>query len=243
MKKVLLATPCYNGQVGHLYMQSVIAMMQQAAERGYEITVYTLTDSLITRARNNAVATFLDGQWDYLFWVDADISFQPDQFFRLLDSGHPVVAGVYPLKMQFPPSEPTNLTGQDLQLSMLRYAIRLEGASVAVPDDGFACVHEVATGFMCIARDVMLEMTLVYPELKYASDQGELGAPASENHYLFFDTMVRDGRYLSEDYAFCRRVADMDGAIWVDLRSELTHSGNFDYRGSVLGTSRVNTKA
>ncbi len=38
-------------------------------------------------------------------------------------------------------------------------------------------------------------------------------------------------RYLSEDYAFCRRWRDLGGRIYVDTQSKLTHHGSYTYRG------------
>ncbi|MBD9544234.1 hypothetical protein IB276_32845 [Ensifer sp. ENS04] len=242
LKTVLIATPCYNGQVSHTYMSSVVEAILLGPSRGYKVELYTLTDSLITRARNNAVATFLAGDWDYLFWVDADIAFTTDQFFRLLDSDLDVTSAAYPLKRFFWPDEGSNLAGRELELSMMRYAITLPPGDTKIPADGFIPVTDAATGFMCIKRWVLLHMIENYPDLKYTSDQVQMGAPDTEQHYLFFDTLVEDGRYLSEDYAFCRRAQRVGVKIWTDIRSELVHSGNYDFRGSVLKTSQINTR-
>ena len=58
---VLVATPCYGGQVHQLYMQSVIALMQQAHRGSFDVSLALLgNDSLITRSRNTLVSAFLD---------------------------------------------------------------------------------------------------------------------------------------------------------------------------------------
>ena len=78
--KVLLATPAYGGQITAAYFQSVLGLMNHAGPRGIQIDVMTLTnESLITRGRNEIVATFLAGDWTDLLWVDADIAFDPDR--------------------------------------------------------------------------------------------------------------------------------------------------------------------
>lgn len=41
----------------------------------------------------------------------------------------------------------------------------------------------------------------------------------------------KTGRYLSEDYAFCRRWRDLGGKVFVDTQSKLAHHGTFTYRG------------
>src|ERR1700678_2439150 len=50
---VFIATPCYGGLVTQGYMQSVIALMTQAAPNGVELSLGLLGhDALITRSRN-----------------------------------------------------------------------------------------------------------------------------------------------------------------------------------------------
>jgi hypothetical protein len=54
-------------------------------------------------------------------------------------------------------------------------------------------------------------------------------------HYQFFDTMVDEtGRYLSEDYAFCRRWQAIGGKIHADMNSCLTHHGQYLYQGNLF---------
>jgi hypothetical protein len=47
------------------------------------------------------------------------------------------------------------------------------------------------------------------------------------------------GRYLSEDYAFCRRWRDMGGKIWVDLDCKLVHLGQHLFGGELAESLRV----
>jgi hypothetical protein len=39
------------------------------------------------------------------------------------------------------------------------------------------------------------------------------------------------GKYLSEDFSFCRRWTDMGGEIWVDIDSRLNHAGSMTFHG------------
>ncbi|MES2196478.1 MAG: hypothetical protein V4517_18820 [Pseudomonadota bacterium] len=104
--------------------------------------------------------------------------------------------------------------------------------------DGFVEVAEAPTGFMCIKRDVFRQMMESYPALNYVPD----GPPHPEAHlyWLFFDCMVDpdSGRYLSEDFAFCRRWRDIGGKIWVDLECKLLHLGQHNFRGDLAESMR-----
>jgi hypothetical protein len=112
--------------------------------------------------------------------------------------------------------------------------------SGSVPDaDGIVEVAEAPTGFMCIKRDVFRQMMDKYPKLSYVPDGPP--NPLAHLHWLFFDCMVDpdDGRYLSEDYAFCRRWRDIGGKIWVDLHCKLMHLGQHNFRGDLAESLRL----
>ena len=53
--------------------------------------------------------------------------------------------------------------------------------------------------------------------------------------YALFDCIIdpESKRYLSEDYTFCRRWQQIDGAIWLDPRVALNHVGHYTFRGNV----------
>jgi hypothetical protein len=96
---------------------------------------------------------------------------------------------------------------------------------------------------MLIKRDVFVRMAEVYPELKFVPDQHINQShdtefdyhKTSDWNYTFFDTMIepQTKRYLSEDYAFCRLWQNMGGKIYADIRSGMTHYGNYAFRGNV----------
>src|SRR5262249_30169241 len=97
---IFLATPCFGGQVGAHYLNSVLGLQGACAERGVGLHVELLeNDTQITRARARLCARFMaHPEATHLLFVDADIGFGPEAALRLLDAGHEVAGGVYPLK-------------------------------------------------------------------------------------------------------------------------------------------------
>ena len=98
---LVVATPCFGGQVSSIYASSIF-QLQRAVRSMSNMDLKVLMrdgDALITRARANLVTLFLDDPpATHLLFVDADIGFEPEQVFRLIESGADVVAGVYPIK-------------------------------------------------------------------------------------------------------------------------------------------------
>src|ERR1700744_5915118 len=94
---LVVATPCFGGQVSTIYVNSIFAL--QSAVRSLSNLRLKVElrdgDALITRARANLMTSFLDDpSTTHLLFIDADIGFPPDQVFRLIEFG----AGVYPIK-------------------------------------------------------------------------------------------------------------------------------------------------
>lgn len=234
--KPLFMTPCYGGNVAANFANSLLALNNGLWQAGMTAAVRIDSgESLITRARNEAVARFLlDPSLTHLFWIDADIGFSADQVFRLLLADRDVVAGVYPIKrFDWPEQLPAGLTKETFNQRYLRYPVNAhDGVSRETDDDGFLEVSEAPTGFMCIRRSVIETMMARLPELKYVPD-GPPDAPIRELCYRFFDVMVEPSthRYLSEDYAFCRRWRDIGGRVFVDTQSKLSHQGIYTWQG------------
>ena len=115
------------------------------------------------------------------------------------------------------------------------------GVDLVVDGDGFMQVREAPTGFMCIKRRVFDRLIAAYPELKYVPDWPKGTYPEGGVHYRFFDVMVdpESGRYLSEDYGFCRLWEKLGGAIHVDANSNLSHQGERLYTGDFAETLKT----
>jgi hypothetical protein len=189
-------------------------------------------DSLVTRARNDCVAYFLSyPQFTHLFWIDADIGYSPEAALRLLRADRDVVAGVYPLKREDWPSDgvPQGTTRARFEELYARYTVNTgrlgEDVTLVIDADGFMKVREAPTGFMCIRRKVFERLIAAYPELQYVPDWPEGSVPGGAVHYRFFDVTVdpESGRYLSEDYGFCRLWEKIGGEMYVDAQFQ-SHS-------------------
>jgi hypothetical protein len=243
--KVMFATPCYISAVSMNYVTSMFSLTMDAAHLGLNCVLHMHSESLVTRGRNTMVRKFLsDETFTHLFWIDSDIAFHPSSAFRLLLADRDVVAGVYPLKsMNWPAAGlPAATTREQFEVQYATYPFNpIEHGALPiagfVDGDGFVEVAEAPTGFMVIRREVFKKMMLRYPELNYTPD-GPPNHPEAHLHWLFFDCMVdpESRRYLSEDYAFCRRWRDMGGKVWCDMNSKLEHLGQHMYRGDLAGS-------
>ena len=252
-RHIAIATPCYGNTVFTNYLTSMLRMMIAWKSDAFRDTHFSFLirggDSLIPRVRNSIVAEFLSKDiYTHLLWIDADIGFTPEDVLRLADSNHDVACGIYPLKkINFPDHIPGPMSQEEFKVLYTSYPFNPIARTFNSPANGFVEVLDAPTGLMMVKREVLTKMMVQYPELKYKPDTmlGLEGiADQIDNfYYRFFDVMVDDaGRYLSEDYAFCRRWQAMGGKVYADMHSKLTHQGQYMYEGNVLKTLVARTK-
>lgn len=206
------AFPCYGGNVSFETLNGMINTAVLLTKVGIEFSVRMIaSDSLVPRARNSLVGLMMEiPNSTHLMFIDADIGFNPVDIIRLISHDLDVVGGVYPMKT-YP----------------LRYAINpLPGrAETGIP--GVQEVKDLATGFMLIKRSVIERMIEHYPETRYEPDD-RIGARNIEFHALF-DTSLDDGKYVSEDFTFCRRWRAIGGKVHIDDTIVLKHLGLHTY--------------
>ena len=250
MIKIFIGTPCYGGMITADYFKSCMQLVALAASKKIELQFGTIgNESLITRARNTLVQLFMDGDYTHLLFIDSDIAFNPEAVFRMLDYNKDVVTGIYPrktidwIKVKKKLKDNPNMSENELLASSLQYNLNVKDPNHILLEKGFIEVMDGPTGFMLIKRDVFVRMAEVYPQLKFVPDQHinqshdkEFEYHQTSNwNYTFFDTMIepQTKRYLSEDYAFCRLWQNMGGKIYADIKSGMTHYGNYAFRGNV----------
>ena len=158
-----------------------------------------INESLVSRARNSLVAKFLaNPKATHLMFVDADITFTPDDILRLVLHNKDVVCGAYPMKT-----------------IPIKYVLNID--ENGIHEDPLYEVKTAGTGFMMIKREVIEDMIEKMPELKYKDSVG-LGEQYEPHMYALFDTMIDEHQhYLSEDWTFCKRVREVcKTRIWID---------------------------
>jgi hypothetical protein len=244
-EKIFVATPCYGGMLTEAYFRSMVRTLTFFNQHQIPLAFGTIAnESLVTRARNVLVAYFLQSNFTRLMFIDADIEYQVEDVIKLIAHNKEVAVGAYPKKgvnWQRIRESVTNtkepLTDQAIASYGSDYAINFkflnrDAKQIAI-ENGLIRLHDGATGFMMIKREVIDKMIEHYPELKYNND---LNTPPELNphFYAFFDTMIdpKDKRYLSEDYTFSRRWQDMGGEIWLDPSISLNHYGSFNFQGN-----------
>ncbi len=237
---LVVATPCYGGQVMSSYAASLLKLQAACTARGIEITIWmSWGDALITRARQDLTARFLGTpSATHLLFVDADIAFEPEQAFRLLDFAADFSAGVYPAKKyDWPKVEALVKEGRgSLESASLSYVMEFENPARIESKGGFAKVRYAGTGFMLLKRRALEKMVDWYPELKYGRHhQNQDSLRDSPWRYALFNCILDQATntYLSEDFSFCQRWTDKGGEIWLDLQSRLTHIGPAIFPGDV----------
>lgn len=208
--KVHIAMPCYGGMLTESTFMSFIKWANTARQLGIDWTLETMVnESLISRARNTLTAKFLDmPDSTHLFFVDADIGWEPWHLLVLLNRNVDVIGGLYPMKTM-----------------PIKWVVNgFEGAEEG--PDGLQEVSKAGTGFLLMKKSCFEKLNN-HPAVKpYKND---IGLDPKYDKYLktYFDTAVRQNRYYSEDWTFCENWRDIGGRVWVDKRVLLRHSGSY----------------
>lgn len=244
MVKLFLSVPCYGGQCLEAFAASVLQLSDLCRQKGILLSIDTTeNESLVQRARNVAVGRFMQkSDADYFMFIDADIHFDPRSVIRLLESGHDFSVACYPKKVIMWNQAEQAVKEKDdrpLELVSSSLVMNFKGRQSRV-ENGFVEVLDGPTGFMLIKRCVFEQMQEKYTELNCKNDHQNRDF---DDYCALFDCMIdpQTKRYLSEDYAFCRRWQQMGGKIWADTQTTLGHVGNLGFR-ACLKDRIINTK-
>jgi hypothetical protein len=173
-------------------------------------------------------------KFDYFMFVDADIDFDPESVIRLVRSGHDVSVACYPKKfVDWNQAAEAVKRGDTRDMAMLSASLVINfGAERCEIKEGFINVLDGPTGFMLIKREIFEKMEQRYPELNCVNDHQNRDF---DTYCALFDCMIDPvtKRYLSEDYAFCRRWQQMGGTIHADIQTTLGHVGNLPFSGQL----------
>lgn len=200
--KVFVATPVRD-TVTVEYAQSLFYAGLYCKERGIELIPRIARHScFVDIARSTLAMEFLKTDCTHLFFVDSDIGFESHAISGLVEAGVPLCAGVYRKR------EP---------------AVRFN-AVVYEPQEfkgPWMRVKRAATGFMCIERRVIEEMS----SRVHSCEVGRLGSVP-----MIFRTNNL-GIFVGEDYCFCDDYTKLhedgvfDQPIWVYPDITFNHDG------------------
>lgn len=241
--KLFLSTPCYGGLCLEKYMIGVIKLQLLLIREGIQLMIDTTeNESLVHRARNVAIGRFMQKtDAEYFMFIDADVDFDPESVVRLVRSGHDVSVAIYPKKVVMWEQAKKAVEADDKRdMAMLSSSLVANiGAIHRTVENGFIEVLDGPTGFMVISRKALEKMHEHYKdELDCVNDHQNRDF---DNYCAVFDCMIDpdNRRYLSEDYAFCRRWQQIGGKIYADCVTTLGHIGNLPFTGCLNDRLKV----
>ena len=199
----------------HIPWQTSYALattMYLCAQEGVQSSLEVVAGSPdVTAARSAVVDQFLNGSSSRLFWIDSDIVWEPNDFFRLLafSDKMDVVCGAYPMKTvkrQFCVKHP------DLK-------------NFEINDFGCIKIEGTGLGFAVMTREVIERVAATKARAK------------DMNHVETADVFRRDvvdGYKRGEDQAFFADIREQGYDVWLDPTIQLGHVGSHVYRGDAV---------
>jgi len=215
-RRVFIGLPAYDFKVSLKLAVSLAKFVKLTAEHGISVHIGSVCGcSVVSRARNLLVKDFLDTDCTDLFFIDADINFEPEDVLRLLAlSDSPkkgIVAGVPRTR--------------DTSCVYITTMYRDENGDITMNGLGMVKATRVATAFMCIRREVLETLVNTHPEWSYYDNRTDRTLNA------VFDFKVTEEGYMGEDFLFCDRAREAGYEVWIDPTIKLGHMGVQEYLG------------
>jgi len=208
-QKILLATTAYDSPDAS-HTASIAHARAALSEAGIGSAYALLSGNChVDDARNTIVADFLRSDCTDLVFVDADVSFTPDQLVRLCTHENvDVVGGIYPKRA----------TGhRDMPVRML--------PDVLIPDGrGLLEVEGLPTGFMRIRRTVL--KTLAGASQTFRKDLTVVPI-------IFERTYIDDMGRVGGDINFCLKAAKAGFSLHADCELRLGHAAKVIVKDSL----------
>jgi hypothetical protein len=214
-RRVIVGTPCYDGRVDTWYANSLVATVKQSYDENVEITpIWVSYDALIQRARNDTIFIALEKECDDLFWIDSDIEWKPDDFFKILNYPVDIVGGTYPKKCD----SPEMYVGSFGEMKPGDYNLRE--------------VLALGTGFLRFSRKAC---QWLWDNSEPYTEMPEVSTDNIKHRKAIFNIQIKNASLVSEDIYVCNRLRE-EGKfkIYLDPHITCNHYGGKKYKGDFL---------
>lgn len=217
LRKILIATPAYGGNVCSAYTESLLYTCMLLSQNNIQFELKFINNQLVTRARNMLSSLFMDNEsFTHMIFIDADVVWAPENVLMLIEHDLECVIGIYPNKAY-------KWVGNKLILEPSS-KVDLVNQNMSTPSPNLIRIKHGATGFMLLKKSALLRIqkdveTFILP--------GSTGDPIIL--YNYFDCKVVDNDYLTEDYYFSHLFNNNGGIMYADTRIKLRHIGAHEY--------------
>lgn len=239
---LFVATPMYGGLCTGMYTSGIMQLVGACGQNGMKMYFsFMMNESLITRARNSMAFDFLKSDATHMMFIDADISFNPNDVVRMVQADKDIICGIYPkkeinwvevteaVKRGVPPDQLQNHTGAFVV--NLAHGEDSKTGNINEPIE----IANGGTGFMLIKREVFEKLAEKVPS--YTNDMYHAVDTVREVKIIkeFFATSIDEesNRLLSEDYHFCKIAREAGFTVWCAPWASFGHTGTYTFSGQL----------
>lgn len=186
----------------HLMAYSIAALPDDVS-----VTIIAQPGTYVHSARQEIADTAVEGGFDYLLWLDADMRFPPDLLVRLLKRKKDVVGINYATR---------GIPSKFVAIKRIGWdGTGSERLTTTAESTGLEEVHGMGMGAVLMRVDVLRAL----PDPK-------------KMPWFFFEWRPEMGQQVGEDIFFFRLLREHSYRVWVDhdLSKDCAHVGQWEYR-------------
>jgi len=224
--KVAFATPFYMSQEYSHYGEAMIYTLQMLTQAGIPWELIRINgDSYVDRAKNTAVANFLETDCTDLIMIDSDEKWHPSSISRLLQHPEEIVAGAYPFKNNW------GLFAGSPLIETVDGVNRYAGWRGLSDGSCLLEAYNVAGGFLRIKRSALEKYADAFPNDIYMDDHAWPDRKG-RIYTAFFQCDIKDYQRYGEDAYFSRRMREIGVKLWIDPNITIEHFGVKGWSGN-----------
>lgn len=207
MKRILIATPSYDGKVDVWYASALHRTALLGIENGiYFYPIFMSYDALIQRSRNDLIALAVENDFDGMLWIDADMEWAPQWAIDVVSSGKSVLGLPCIKKSLFEES----------------YNVKCKTENLITDEEGYIKVESIGTGFLYLDKDAYT----------YLWESSEPYTHNGLTRRWVFSVGLENGDIISEDVTMCKKLREGGFDVFIDPKKTCNHVGNLKYCGN-----------
>ena len=207
MKKILIATPSYDGKIDVWYANSLTNSIVLGLQNDVVFQpVYMSYDALVQRARNDLLAIAVENDFDGVLWIDADMEWDPQWALDVANSGKDVLG--LPVIKKSATEE--------------AYNVKCDIPDLNIDEDGFIKVQSIGTGFLYMSKAAFT----------YLWDNSESYTHNGLNRKWAFEVKIDNGDIISEDVIVCKKLREAGFDVFIDPSKTCNHIGSLKFSGN-----------